>query len=96
MSMEKYLLKHPGSCSGMFWRGNPLTGEKAKTKVDWPRNGSILEGKVHVLPKKVENNDTWLEVSAIKPEGSKAFIDVSGQGVWMIFNQEGPLLHKME
>eukprot|EP00960_Hanusia_phi_P075403 768420-Hanusia_phi.AAC.1 len=45
----------------MFWREDPRGG-KAGSKPDWPRNGAVLKGKVHVLDKPVEGNKQWLEV----------------------------------
>eukprot|EP00957_Ditylum_brightwellii_P028486 2150811-Ditylum_brightwellii.AAC.1 len=44
-NLESYKLRHPGTCSGMFWRKDPrpdASSRKQKGGEDWPRNGSIL------------------------------------------------------
>jgi hypothetical protein len=89
--METFLLKHPGSCSGMFWRDDPHPSKKGpKSGGDnWPRNGSLLMGNVHTdLP-----DMKWLEVDAWKPAGKSQWI-TQCQGLWMPFEQGGLLLHK--
>ena len=51
----------------MFWRGDARpevsrwgTGEQVGA-LDWPRNGSLLRGTVHVLPR---TNVKWLHVDS--------------------------------
>ncbi len=36
-----------GSCTGIFWRGDPFTGKDPANKADWPLNGALLRGKTH-------------------------------------------------
>mmetsp|Transcript_23306 Transcript_23306/g.65454 ORF Transcript_23306/g.65454 Transcript_23306/m.65454 type:complete len:91 (-) Transcript_23306:96-368(-) len=90
MVEEVYKLQHPGSCTGMFWRNHP--GNVAESKSggdDWPRNGSLLRGTVHE-----EFGDMkWLSVSSWKQSGASEWIESSG--LWMPFEQGGPLLHKV-
>ncbi|GLD96175.1 hypothetical protein PINS_up004853 [Pythium insidiosum] len=85
-----YKLQHPGSCSGMFWRQDPrpnATKVKQIGGAEWPRNGSILVGEEHDV-----NGVKYLEVSSWKPAGASSFIE-GCQGLWMLFDQGGLLLH---
>lgn len=90
---EEYVLKHPGHCSGMFWRGNPITGKRPGKGADWPRNGAVLRGTKHVLDKKVEGTNEWLQVDEFKQAGKSEFVKVP-ENTWMQFQQGGLLLHK--
>lgn len=36
-----------GSCTGVFWRGDPYKGGGPPDNNDWPRNGALLKGIVH-------------------------------------------------
>lgn len=88
---EIYELKHPGSCTGMFWRKDPRKEVEAveqKGNADWPKNGSLLEGVVHEFDTK-----KWLCVSRWKQAKSSSWIN-DCQGLWMPFDQGGTLLHK--
>jgi hypothetical protein len=38
-----------GSCSGVFWRGDPYKGGGPPDNNDWPRNGALLKGIVHAV-----------------------------------------------
>eukprot|EP00293_Proteomonas_sulcata_P020480 CAMPEP_0184296976 /NCGR_PEP_ID=MMETSP1049-20130417/7921_1 /TAXON_ID=77928 /ORGANISM="Proteomonas sulcata, Strain CCMP704" /LENGTH=48 /DNA_ID= /DNA_START= /DNA_END= /DNA_ORIENTATION= len=42
-TVQTYTLKHPGSCSGMFWRDDPRPDAKRVSggKPDWPKNGAV-------------------------------------------------------
>lgn len=92
-----FTLRHPGTCSGMFWRGDPRSGAKVPSGVpDWPRNGAKLRGVVMELPpgsSLPEGNSKWLEVKSYAQAGSSAFQPVPA-GVFMIFDQGGLLLHE--
>jgi hypothetical protein len=77
----------------MFWRGNPKTSERAASLPDWPRNGAVLKGNVHILTKPVESCTKWLEVTEYKQAGSSKFVEVP-PNVWMVFEQGGLLLHE--
>lgn len=81
-------MQHPGSCTGMFWRGNPNTGARAPTDDNWPRNGALLKGTRHEV-----NGEPWFEVFEIKNAGRVEFEPVP-KGTWMLFDQGGTLLHK--
>jgi hypothetical protein len=88
-----FILKHPGGCSGMFWRKDPRNPTSNKPTVDWPRNGTILRGQVHEMKEQLfENSETWLEVFEYKPTSSKDFIPVTPTPGWIPFYQDGLLL----
>jgi hypothetical protein len=80
---ETFMLKHPGSCTGMYWRGNPDNKDKGKQVGgdDWPRNGSLLRGTVHS-----RSDMKWLEVTAWRPANKSEWIE-GCQGLWMPFEQ---------
>jgi hypothetical protein len=82
-----YLLQHPGSCTGMFWRGNPETGSAPPSNDNWPRNGSLLKG----VPITVKGEE-YLKVSSFQQAGSSEFVSVE-EGTYMLFYQGGLLLH---
>jgi hypothetical protein len=85
--VRTYRLQHPGSCSGMFWRGNPETGSAPPSNDNWPRNGSLLKG----VPITVKGEE-YLKVSSFQQAGSSEFVSVE-EGTYMLFYQEGPVLH---
>jgi hypothetical protein len=92
--METFLLRHPGSCSGMFWRGDPTgTIPKSSKLPDWPRNGAKLLGIVRNYDRKYENTNKWLEVLAYYPGGKQHEEIKLPPGVFMPFEQGGVLLH---
>lgn len=96
LPLQSFIMKHPGTCSGMFWRGNPFTNVSSVGAPDWPKNGAILRGVIHEnVPKKPESNDTWLEVKAVKQKGAKDFVEVP-DNCWMIFDQGGKLLFEVK
>jgi len=66
-----------GGCSGVFWRGNPTTGAGPANNADWPRNGALLKGIVHIVA-----GAHHLEVSEQVPAGGSAWQPVGG-GKWM-------------
>ncbi|KAJ0390399.1 hypothetical protein P43SY_011918 [Pythium insidiosum] len=85
-----YKLQHPGSCSGMFWRQDPRPNAVKGKQVggaEWPRNGSILIGEEHDV-----GGVKYLEVASWKQAGGGSFIE-GCQGLWMLFDQGGLLLH---
>ena len=90
-------LQHPGSCTGMFWRGAPPglqhRAAGAGAQPDWPRNGAILTGFVHELPKAHDGNTQWLEVVEFVPAGTAKAHPTPD--CWMPFTQGGALLHPM-
>eukprot|EP00607_Mallomonas_marina_P009828 CAMPEP_0182418778 /NCGR_PEP_ID=MMETSP1167-20130531/3158_1 /TAXON_ID=2988 /ORGANISM="Mallomonas Sp, Strain CCMP3275" /LENGTH=126 /DNA_ID=CAMNT_0024593165 /DNA_START=129 /DNA_END=509 /DNA_ORIENTATION=+ len=87
---ETYKLQHPGTCTGMFWRGDPRGGNTPqKGNASWPRNGSVLKGKVYDMP-----GMKWLEVESWKQAGSSTWV-TDCKGIWMQFDQGGPVLHKV-
>ena len=70
-SLKTFKMQHAGSCTGMYWRGDPREGRKTSAgPPDWPRNGSILKGKVHSFEDKPEDSQLWLEVAEYKQSGS--------------------------
>mmetsp|Transcript_33791 Transcript_33791/g.52867 ORF Transcript_33791/g.52867 Transcript_33791/m.52867 type:complete len:91 (-) Transcript_33791:62-334(-) len=87
---ETYELKHPGSCTGMFWRGHPKgDSEKKSGGDDWPRNGSLLVGQVHTEFETMK----WLQVTKWQQAGTNSWTE-NCSGLWMPFEQGGLLLHK--
>jgi hypothetical protein len=90
--LRSFVLRHPGTCTGMFWRPNPDNAkEKQVGGTDWPRNGAVLTGLVHSLKK---DNMDWLQVTSWKQSGSEDV--VKAEGLWMPFEQGGLLLHEIE
>lgn len=88
-----FTMKHPGHCSGMYWRADPSSGKPSFTgPPDWPRNGAVLRGNVREYPLKPENSFKWLEVTEYQQSGSKEW--VSTPNCWMQFDQGGLLLHE--
>jgi hypothetical protein len=79
-------LRHPGTCTGMFWRGDPRSGSRPSER-DWPRNGSLLSGIVH-------SDLDFLHVFRWKQAGSSKWSESADKGLWMPFQQGGPLLHE--
>lgn len=93
IALRTYLMKHPGSCTGMYWRTDPTS--KAPTSFngppDWPRNGSLLRGEVVEVPSKPQGSLLWLKVAEYQPKGGKW---EKTPNCWMQFEQEGLLLHE--
>lgn len=91
MSEEYYKLQHPGSCTGMFWRKNPVENEAKGDQIgnkDWPKNGAILYGeKLNV------KGEDWLKVSKWRQMNSNWINDCNE--IWMPFDQGGTLLHSI-
>ena len=91
-----YELRHPGSCTGMFWRANPFKPESQEGNEDWPRNGSILKGYPRGATEGAPASPpAWLEVVEWQQAGSKSSIRPC-RGLWMPFHQGGLLLHERE
>jgi hypothetical protein len=82
-------LQHPGTCSGMYWRGDPFTGAAAPNNSNWPKNGAILKG---TGPHSAKGEDHF-KVSEFQQAGTVGFVAVP-EGTWMPYNQGGLLLHK--
>mmetsp|Transcript_8097 Transcript_8097/g.13467 ORF Transcript_8097/g.13467 Transcript_8097/m.13467 type:complete len:96 (+) Transcript_8097:49-336(+) len=85
------MLQHPGSCSGMFWRGDPESGKAPPTNDNWPRNGAILQG---TGPHRF-GNENFMKVTAIQQAGKKGFLPVA-EGTYMLYDQGGPVLHPVK
>lgn len=81
-------LQHPGTCTGMYWRGDPFTGNAAPSNDNWPRNGALLKG---TGPHNAKGED-YFKVTAIQQAGTTGFKTVP-EGTWMLYNQGGLLLH---
>jgi|EP00670_Eutreptiella_braarudii_P006020 hypothetical protein len=67
-----------GSCSGIFWRKNPFTGN-GDSGNDWPRNGALLKGVVYE-----KDGEKHLKVAEIQQAGTSGFVPVNGEK-WMPF-----------
>eukprot|EP00741_Cyanophora_paradoxa_P021446 tig00021352_g20703.t1 len=87
MSTSEFVLRHPGSCTGMYWRKDPKTGGTFAGPPEWPRNGAILRGIVHETP-----TGKFLQVSEYKQAGATSF-EKTPDGTFMPFDQGGLLLH---
>lgn len=79
------------SLTGMFWRGDPFTGSGPPTNDNWPRNGALLRGTGPYNAR----GEQYFKVNAIQQAGSSTFVDVP-DGTWMLYNQGGLLLHKVD
>jgi len=87
-----YQMRHPGTCTGMYWRKDPRQGKATFSgPPDWPRNNAQLKGVVHNFKDKPENSQFWLEVSEYCQAGSTQWEKTPG--AWMQFEQGGFLLH---
>ena len=87
-----YIMKHPGGCTGMFWRSDPTKGKATfRGPPDWPRNGAILKGKVIRIPEQPEKSLYWLQVKEYQQADGSGFEKTPD--CWMQFNQDGILLH---
>jgi hypothetical protein len=82
--LPAFRLKHPGTCTGMYWRPHPpgapehrIPGSRAQ-RPPWPRNGSILIGEMHQLDRPIEGNHLWLEVVAYRPAPSVSDVRRAG------------------
>jgi hypothetical protein len=92
-SVQTFTMRHPGGCTGMYWRSDPRQGKSTSAgPPDWPRNGAILKGIVHEFPNKPEGSLKWLEVQEYKQAGGSDFVKTDGK--WMQFDQGGILLHE--
>ena len=90
-----FVMKHPGSCSGMYWRADPTKGKSSFAgPPDWPRNGAVLKGDVEEYADKPEGSLKWLKVSEFKQAGSTEWIPTPN--CWMQFDQSGTLLHEQK
>ena len=88
-SAEKTLkLQHPGTCTGMFWRGDPFSNASAPTNDNWPRNGALLRG-FGPFPTPKGN---FFKVTSFQQAGTSGFQPVP-EGTWMPYEQGGLLLH---
>eukprot|EP00238_Polyblepharides_amylifera_P002819 CAMPEP_0196582944 /NCGR_PEP_ID=MMETSP1081-20130531/41371_1 /TAXON_ID=36882 /ORGANISM="Pyramimonas amylifera, Strain CCMP720" /LENGTH=102 /DNA_ID=CAMNT_0041903671 /DNA_START=67 /DNA_END=375 /DNA_ORIENTATION=+ len=67
-----------GSCSGVFWRGDPFTNSKPKNNENWPKNGSILKGYQYLC-----KGENWLKVTEIQQVGTSGFQNVAEDNKWM-------------
>lgn len=67
IGLKIFRMQTPGSCTGMYWRGDPRQGKSTHSEnPDWPRNGSILKGTVHQFESQPEDSLMWLEVAEYK------------------------------
>ena len=81
-----FRLQHSGGCTGMFWRGDPLTKSSPPSNDNWPRNGSLLRGNLFLVA-----GEKHLKVKEFQQAGTTGFVEVP-EGTWMLFEQQGPLL----
>jgi hypothetical protein len=95
---DSFVLQHPGTCTGMFWRGAPTPAHTHRVPLSvgaeqpsWPRNGSILRGLTHVVPG--DASAKWLEVVEYCQAGRDKW--EAAPGCWMPFTQDGLLLHPL-
>lgn len=98
--VKVFRMKHPGTCSGMFWRDDPRTDANIVQKViskvtggskpDWPRNGSLLKGRVFEVSSRPQGSLRWLEVTEFRQKDSTEW--VPAPGCFMQFEQGGDLL----
>lgn len=92
-TVGNYVLRHPGSCTGMYWRADPTKGKSSFAgPPDWPRNGAVLRGELKEFLDKPESSLKWLEVSEYKQCGSSDWVKTPN--CWMQFDQGGTLLHE--
>lgn len=89
-----FKMRHPGHCSGMYWRNEPKKGGSFSSPPDWPKNGALLKGTVHEVPARPENSLFWLEVKEYMQAGSSSWTKTPN--CWMQFEQGGFLLHPEE
>mmetsp|Transcript_13605 Transcript_13605/g.18145 ORF Transcript_13605/g.18145 Transcript_13605/m.18145 type:complete len:132 (+) Transcript_13605:102-497(+) len=83
-----------GSCTGVFWRGDPLTGARPTGPVsDWPRNGALLKGQIHEI-----KGQQWLHVSTMRQARSSSAFKTVGKNRWIPFDggpfNGGKFLHQ--
>ena len=91
-SAGSFVMKHPGHCTGMYWRSDPTKGKASSSgPPDWPRNGAVLRGEVKEFADMPEGSLKWLEVSEYKQAGSAEWVKTPN--CWMQFEQNGALLH---
>ena len=75
----------------MFWRGDPQTNAAPPSSENWPRNGALLQGTGPI----VVGGEEYFKVTAIQQAGKKGFIAVP-EGTYMLYNQDGRVLHETE
>lgn len=99
--LKVFRMKHPGTCSGMFWRDDPradtnivqkVMNKVAGSKPDWPRNGALLKGRVFEVSSRPQGSLKWLEVTEYRQKDSAEW--VATPGCFMQFEQGGTLLHE--
>ena len=94
--LRVFKLQHAGTCTGMFWRRNPLKGKSTfGENPEWPRNGALLKGIIHDFAEKPEHSQHWLEVKEYQQAGTSTWVGTP-EDCWMQFEQEGPLLHEVK
>eukprot|EP01041_Mallomonas_annulata_P007112 gene7112-14462_t len=81
-----YRLQHSGTCTGMYWRGDPKTKSGPPSNENWPRNGALLTGVLYEI-----NGEKHLKVKEFQQAGTTGFVTVP-EGTWMLYEQHGPLL----
>jgi hypothetical protein len=69
-----------GSCSGVWWRGDPRTGKGPPNNKRWPKNGALLKGEVVVV-----SGQKHLRVVEQLPKGKKVWEPVT-ENKWMPFD----------
>ena len=72
-----YDVKHSGSWTGVYWRGDPNTGARPPSNDNWPRNGSLLKGYGPFVVK----GEEWFKVIEIQQTGTNGFKPVP-EGTW--------------
>lgn len=97
--LKVFRMKHPGTCSGMFWRDDPradtnivqkVMNKVANSKPDWPRNGALLKGRVFEVASRPQGSLKWLEVTEYRQKDSTEWVPTPG--CFMQFDQGGTLL----
>ncbi|KAJ9435367.1 hypothetical protein DIPPA_11717 [Diplonema papillatum] len=90
---KSFVLKHPGHCTGMFWRhrADRVIEGGANSGDDWPRNGAVLKGFV----RDVGDKFWWLQVTDWRQSGHKKEWHSECRGLWMPSEQGGLLLHEI-
>jgi hypothetical protein len=66
--VEVTLKKHPGGCTGLFWREDPTKATTLQGGYNWPRDNAKLRGKVVVV-----DEEKWLLVSHVKQVDSSTW-----------------------
>ena len=79
-------LQHPGTCTGMYWRGDPVTKASPPTNDNWPKNGALLKGAGPI----VVGGEKYFKVFEIQQAGTAEFKKVP-EGTYMLYEQGGKL-----